>query len=169
VEVRICDAQSTAAESEGLAGLMVACVAQAARDVDEGTPWSDPPRRLIEENFWRAIRYGQDGDLIDLDRAEEYPAAAATDRLLAWTAPIRAELGIDPMLPELNGAQRQRRLLDAGTPLDEVHAATVRETRETYAPDERWSSEHERAAGTAAHRGGAPSGPRGGAAAADRR
>jgi glutamate---cysteine ligase / carboxylate-amine ligase len=134
VEVRICDAQSTAAESEGLAGLMVACVAQAARDVDEGVPWSDPPRRLIEENFWRAIRYGQDGDLIDLDRAEEYPAAAATDRLLAWTAPIRAELGIDPMLPELNSAQRQRRLLDAGAPLDEVYAATVRETRETYAP-----------------------------------
>src|ERR1700728_419435 len=35
VEVRICDAQSTAGESESLAGLIVACVAQAARDVDE--------------------------------------------------------------------------------------------------------------------------------------
>ena len=36
VEVRICDAQLTAAESDGLAALIVACVAQAARDHDEG-------------------------------------------------------------------------------------------------------------------------------------
>src|SRR5450759_1038238 len=38
VEVRICDAQATAQESEALAALMVACIAQAARDVDEGVP-----------------------------------------------------------------------------------------------------------------------------------
>ena len=56
VEVRICDAQTTAQESEALAGLMVACVAQAVRDVDEGVPFADPPPRLIEENMWRAIR-----------------------------------------------------------------------------------------------------------------
>ena len=36
VEVRICDVQATAAESDGLTALIVACVAQAARDVDEG-------------------------------------------------------------------------------------------------------------------------------------
>ncbi|HEY7952685.1 MAG TPA: YbdK family carboxylate-amine ligase, partial [Solirubrobacteraceae bacterium] len=54
VEVRICDAQSTAAESEGLSALIVACVAQAARDVDEGRPFEDPAPRLIEENVWRA-------------------------------------------------------------------------------------------------------------------
>jgi carboxylate-amine ligase len=55
--------------------------------------------------------------------------------LLAWTAPIRAELGIDVVLPELNGAQRQRRLAEAGVPMEEVYAATVRETRETYAQE----------------------------------
>ncbi len=81
VEVRICDAQSTAAESEALAALIVACVAQAARDVDEGVPFSDPPPRLIEENMWRAIRYGLDGKMVDLERAEEYPAAAIVERL----------------------------------------------------------------------------------------
>src|SRR5215467_12206355 len=43
VEVRICDAQSTAAESEGLAALIVACVAQAARDIDEGVPFEHQP------------------------------------------------------------------------------------------------------------------------------
>src|ERR1700729_4133257 len=74
VEVRICDAQASARESEALAGLMVACIAQAVRDVDEGVPFEDPPGRLIEENMWRAIRFGLDGQLIDLEHAQEYPA-----------------------------------------------------------------------------------------------
>jgi glutamate---cysteine ligase / carboxylate-amine ligase len=133
VEVRICDAQMTAQESEGLAALIMACVAQAARDVDDGVPFTDLPRRLIEENFWRAIRHGLDGDLLDLDRAESYPAAEAVDRLLAWSAPMRAELGIDVALPSLNGAQRQRRVTDTGVSLREAYAAVVAETRETYA------------------------------------
>src|SRR5437588_1633559 len=68
VEVRICDAQATASESEGLAGLIVACVAQAARDIDAGIPSEDLPRRLIEENVWRAVRHGLDGQLLDLER-----------------------------------------------------------------------------------------------------
>jgi carboxylate-amine ligase len=135
VEVRICDAQSTAGEADGLAALIVACVAQAARDVEEGVPFADPAPRLVEENMWRAIRRGLDGPLIDLERAVEYPGAAALERLLAWTAPMRAELGIDVALPELNGAQRQRRMIDAGAGIEEVYAATVRDTRETYAQE----------------------------------
>jgi carboxylate-amine ligase len=133
VEVRICDAQSTARESEHLAGLIAACVLQAGRDLDEGVPFADPPRRLVEENFWRAIRFGLDGRLIDFDRIEEYPAGEAVDRLLAWTAPVRADFALgEPALPALNGAQRQRRALDAGADLREVHAAAVQETRDTY-------------------------------------
>ena len=132
VEVRICDAQSTAAESEALSGLIVASVAQALRDIDERVPFSDPPRRLIEENFWRAIRFGQDGTLLDLDRGEGFAAAAAAERLLQWTAPVRAELGIDPAFPSLNGAQRQRRAIDSGASMQEVFAAAVRETSQTY-------------------------------------
>src|ERR1700704_4024614 len=53
VEVRICDVQATAQESDAVASLMVACIAQAARDVDEGRPFEDPAPRLIEENLWR--------------------------------------------------------------------------------------------------------------------
>jgi carboxylate-amine ligase len=132
VEVRICDAQATAAESDGLAALIVACVAQAARDVDEGVPFTDLPHRLIEENVWRALRFGLDGDLIDLDRREVYPAAGALDRLLEWTAPVRGEFGLDVSLPALNGAQRQRRMLESGMSLAEVYAAVQAETRETY-------------------------------------
>jgi carboxylate-amine ligase len=133
VEVRICDAQATAAESEGLAALIVACVAQAARDTDEGGAKPEVPGRLIEENVWRALRYGLDGKLIDLERREEYPAAETVPRLMAWTAPMRAELGIDIALPELNGAQRQRRMIETGAGRQEIYAATVAETRATYA------------------------------------
>jgi len=135
VEVRICDAQSTAGEADGLSALIVACVAQAARDVEEGVPFVDPAPRLIEENMWRAIRHGLDGPLIDLERAVEFPGAAAVERLLTWTAPMRAELGLEVALPELNGAQRQRRMIDAGAGIEEVYAATVRDTRETYAQE----------------------------------
>ena len=132
IEVRICDAQTSAAESEALAALIVACVAQALRDIDERVPFADPPRRLVEENFWRAIRYGLDGTLIDLDRHEQFPAAAVVERLLGWTAPVRTEMGIEPAFPALNGAQRQRRAIDAGATMQEVYGAAVRETSQTY-------------------------------------
>jgi carboxylate-amine ligase len=132
VEVRICDAQPTAAESDGLAGLIVGCVAQAARDVDEGVPFEDLPNRMIEENVWRALRYGLGGELLDLRRREPYPAPEALERLLGWSAPARAELGIDVDLPTLNGAQRQRRMLKSGMSLAEIYAANVAQTRDTY-------------------------------------
>ncbi len=135
VEVRICDAQATARESDALAGLMVACIAQATRDVDEGVPFSDPAPRLIEENMWRAIRFGLDGRLIDLVGGEEYLAREAIERLLSWTAPIRSELDIDFAFPERNGAQRQRRMIEAGVTREEVFAASVRETRQTYSEE----------------------------------
>jgi len=137
VEVRICDAQATAQESDALAAMIVACIAQATRDVDEGAPFPDPAPRLIEENMWRAIRFGLDGRLIDLQRAGEYPAREVIDRLAAWTEPIRSELGIDPTFPERNGAQRQRRMIDAGAGREEVFAASVGETRQSYAQEVR--------------------------------
>jgi glutamate---cysteine ligase / carboxylate-amine ligase len=135
VEMRICDAQATAQESDALAGLAVACIAQAVRDVDEDVPFTDFAPRLIEENMWRAIRFGLDGRLIDLEREQEYPAREAIERLMAWTAPMRAELGIEPVFPERNGAQRQRLMIEAGATREEVFAASVKETRQTYAQE----------------------------------
>jgi glutamate---cysteine ligase / carboxylate-amine ligase len=136
VELRICDAQTSAADSTAVEALITACIAQAALDEDAGVPHDDPPPRLIEENFWRAIRYGLDGKLIDLPRREEFPAAAVAERLLAWTAPARAELGLEPALPEESGAQRQRRALAQGASLEEVFAAEVARTQRTYAAEE---------------------------------
>jgi carboxylate-amine ligase len=135
VEVRICDAQATAQESDALAALMVACIAQAVRDVDDGVPFADPPPRMIEENMWRAIRFGLDGRLVDFERGEEYPAREAIERLAAWTAPVRAELGIGVAFGERNGAQRQRQMIESGATRDEVFAASVAETRQSYSEE----------------------------------
>ena len=131
IEVRICDAQTTGPEADALAELIVACVAQALREIDAGETPPDLPRRLIEENVWRALRYGQDGRLLDLEapRIEEYPASEAIDRLKAWT-------GADVTFPELNGAQRQRRMIDAGASPYEVFRQCVEETRATYPAQE---------------------------------
>ena len=83
--------------------------------------------------MWRAIRYGLDGELLDLERGDAYPARAAIDRLLTWTEPVRGELGLAIELPALNGAQRQRALLAQGMSLSEAYATTVETTRATYA------------------------------------
>jgi glutamate---cysteine ligase / carboxylate-amine ligase len=133
VEMRICDAQTSGDDSLALAGLLIAAIAQAAMDEDDGVPYTPHPPRLVEENFWRAVRYGLDGKFIDLDRAEEYPAASLPDRLLEWTAPARAALGIDISLPPENGTQRQRRLLEGGASIEDVFRTEVELTRSTYA------------------------------------
>jgi len=135
VEVRVCDAQVTAAESEGLAALIVACVGQALRDIDEGVPFVHPPQRLLEENMWRAIRYGLDGDMIDIARGVEMPARAAIEELWAWTAPARQTARIDVALEGQTGAQRQRAALTGSADLREVYADIVRETMTTYAQE----------------------------------
>jgi glutamate---cysteine ligase / carboxylate-amine ligase len=136
VEIRICDAQSSAEDSTALAGLLVACAAQAALDHDDGVPDVDAPPRLVEENLWRAIRFGLDGRTIDLERGEEFPSAALPDRLLAWTAPARGLLGIEPVLPARNGAQRQRDGLAGGAAIADVFSRELELTRSTYAGQE---------------------------------
>jgi len=133
VEMRICDAQTSGEESLALAGLLIAAIAQAALDEDDGVPFTAHPPRLIEENFWRAVRYGLDGKMIDLDAAREFPAAALPERLLDWTAPARSTLGIDVTPRPENGAQRQRQALARGATMAEVFRAEVELTQSTYA------------------------------------
>jgi carboxylate-amine ligase len=130
VEVRICDAQTTAAEADALAELITACVRRAAAEVDAGETPPDLPHRLIEENMWRAIRYGLDGRLLDLQaaRIEEFAADEVVDRLNAWA-------GSDVVLPDRNGAQRQRALIESGVSPFEVYAECVRETQATYSQE----------------------------------
>jgi glutamate---cysteine ligase / carboxylate-amine ligase len=138
VEVRICDAQTRGEESFALAGLIAACIAQAAASYDEGgyegggAPLAD---REIEENLWRAIRHGMDGRMIDFRRGAEVEAAAALEELLAWCEPARSRLGIEVDLPSRNGAQRSRESLDAGISIEDVYRDAVAETKRTYTAD----------------------------------
>ncbi|HEX8959192.1 MAG TPA: YbdK family carboxylate-amine ligase [Solirubrobacterales bacterium] len=132
VEVRICDAQTRGDESFALAGLIAACIAQMALDYDERGATPPLEDREIEENLWRAIRYGMSGTMIDFRRGAEVEARAALEAVLAWTAPARAELGIEVELPERNGAQRARGALEAGASIEEIYREAVAETRRTY-------------------------------------
>jgi carboxylate-amine ligase len=136
VEVRICDAQPTARESTALAGLMVATVAQTALDIDSGR--SDGERLLrdreIEENLWRAIRYGMEGRMIDFRSRQEVETTRALDDLLEWSTEAREGLGIDIDLPAKNGARRAQDALAQGHSIETIYRAFARETALTFAP-----------------------------------
>src|SRR3954470_5586142 len=135
VELRICDAQSRGSESFGLAGLIAACIAQAALDYDDGRLPAPLRQREIEENFWRAIRHGMDGRMIDFASRSEVPARAAIERVVEWTAPARKALGIDVAIPDANGAERAYRALGAGSSIEEIYRESVAETQRTYVPE----------------------------------
>ena len=127
VEIRICDAQPDVAEAQALVALMVSVTARCARALDEGEPLPDHPHRLIEENIWRAIRYGLSGELIDLERGDVLPARARVERLLEWVQPVAEEIGAGPWLrvPEQNAAERQIARHAEGAGFAEIYAEQV--------------------------------------------
>src|SRR5436309_870265 len=110
VEIRICDADPDLAGAQSLAALIYTLAARLARAYDEGEPVELLPNRLIEENLWRAIRYGLSGELIDLTTGDVRPARAHIERLIEWVAPMADELGTSHLLavPAANAAERQR-------------------------------------------------------------
>jgi carboxylate-amine ligase len=137
VEVRICDAQTDGAESTALAGLAAACVGQAALDYDE-LGGLNPDLRLdreIEENFWRAIRYGMDGEMIDFDAGEVVSTREVLERTVEWASPAAEAMGITVDLPAMNGAQRAREAFEQGKSLEEILRSSVDLTARTYSPE----------------------------------
>jgi carboxylate-amine ligase len=124
--------------SEALAvgALALACIAAFAAERDAGRELPAHPRALVEENIWRAERYGLEGRLIDFDRGQEHPTRAAIAALLEWSAPVHEPLGLTPflaavpaMLENGNGAMRQlARLAELGD-VRAVHAEVVDRTR----------------------------------------
>jgi carboxylate-amine ligase len=135
VEVRICDAQTRGDESLNLAALISACVAQVAIDLDGGTSPEPLRQREIEENLWRAIRYGMDGEMIDFRDRRVIPTRQVLEELVEWTEPARQTLGVEVDLPERNGAQRAYARFAEGAPIEEIYRRSVEETRRTYAPE----------------------------------
>ena len=128
VEIRICDAQPDLDEARSLAALCYVLTARIARALDEGEPVPSYPHRLIEENFWRATRYGLSGELIDLGSGEVRPARVQLERVLEWVAPVAAELGAASYLaiPPANSAERQIAQHAEGATMEEIYAGLVR-------------------------------------------
>jgi carboxylate-amine ligase len=130
VEIRVCDGQPELGDAQALAAFATALTARIARAYDEGEPVEPLPGRLIEENFWRAIRWGLPGELIDFDRGEPIPARQRLEELIEWMLPVAGEIGAAPYLaiPERNAAERQIARHEEGASLEEIYAEQVRAT-----------------------------------------
>jgi glutamate---cysteine ligase / carboxylate-amine ligase len=128
VEIRICDAQPDLGDAQSLAALGYALAVRTARALDEGEPLPLPPHRLIEENFWRAIRYGLGGDFIDLETGELVNKRKRIEQLIDWVQPVADEIGAAPFLavPAANAAERQIARYEEGATLEEIYAEQVR-------------------------------------------
>jgi carboxylate-amine ligase len=131
LEIRICDCQSSIDDTLAIAALTVALVARLCADYDAGRALPVLSSNQVEENFWRAIRFGLDGALVDFGEKKEVPAPEALRRLIEYTRPVHGPLalekymaGVERILVEGNGAQRQIRLYektgDISTVFEEV-------------------------------------------------
>jgi carboxylate-amine ligase len=132
IEVRICDAQPDLEQARSLTALIHSLGGRFARALDEGEPLPDLPHRLIEENMWRAIRYGLTDGLIDFESGEVVPARARIEQLIDWVRPVAEEIGAAPYLavPEANSAERQYARLEELDSHRDVFAELVRRPRE---------------------------------------
>jgi carboxylate-amine ligase len=94
------------------------------------------PRALIEENKWRAARWGVEGKLIDFGKQAEVPMRALGEELLEFTYDVAGDLGsraalepIHRILREGTSAERQLRVFKETGDLKEVVKHIVAETR----------------------------------------
>jgi carboxylate-amine ligase len=130
VELRIMDAQPDLGDARALAALSYALTVRTAQALDEGEPLPLPlpPHRLIEENFWRAIRHGLGGDFIDLETGELVDKRKRLEQLIDWVQPVADEIGAAPFLsvPAANAAERQIARYEEGATLEEIFAEQVR-------------------------------------------
>ena len=127
IELRICDGQPELAEARSLAAFGYALTVRIARALDDGEQLPLPPHRLIEENLWRAIRFGLSGSLIDLEDGSVAPARDALERLIDWTLPAADEIGVTQYLavPAANAAERQIARFEEGATLEQIYAEQV--------------------------------------------
>src|SRR5947207_4258819 len=114
IEFRICDAQSRVDDTIALAALMQAIVMKLQKLRRQNVTFRSYPRRLIDENRWRASRYGLDGKLIDFGRKGEMDERDLLSEMLEFIATEVDELGsnvvvalMQRIMTEGTGADRQ--------------------------------------------------------------
>jgi carboxylate-amine ligase len=136
IEFRICDAQTRVDDTIALAALMQAIVVKLQKLRRDNVTFRNYPRRLIDENRWRAARYGINGKLIDFGRKCEMDERDLLHEMLAFVATEMDELGnraelshIERIISEGTGADRQ---LLAWEQTHDVKAVVDHIVEETY-------------------------------------
>src|SRR5205807_3402483 len=113
LEIRVCDAQSRVDDTLALAAIIQAIIARLHKLQRKNLSFRIYRRRVIDENRWRASRYGLDGKLIDFGRRCEVEARSLIREILEFIGPEVDELGsrremehIERILREGTGADR---------------------------------------------------------------
>src|SRR6266576_3408774 len=84
LEFRICDVCTRVDEAVCIAAILQAVVAKLWKLRRENMTLRVYPADFIEENKWRAVRYGLDGRLIDFGKGVELPARDLVRELIEW-------------------------------------------------------------------------------------
>ena len=137
LEFRICDAQSGVDDTIALAAMMQAVVFKLHKLLRQNMSFRIYRRRVIDENRWRASRYGLDGKLIDFGRRQEVETRSLIHEILEFIAPEVEELGsqremaqIEKILRDGTGADRQLAVWDRTQDMKAVVDQIVAETNE---------------------------------------
>jgi len=113
VEFRICDMLPRLDDMAVVVGLSQAIVAVFDRQLDEGRSPEPLRRAFVEENKWRAARFGMGGPLCDFDNEVERQPAEYVESILAFVDEVLDELGSRALVE-----QGMRRMLAEGTSAD---------------------------------------------------
>src|SRR5205085_2503618 len=137
LEFRICDAQSGINDTIALAAMMQAIVFKLHKLLQQNVSFRIYRRRVIDENRWRASRYGLDGKLIDFGRGREVETRSLIHEILEFISPEVDELGscremkhIEQILADGTGADRQLTVWERTQDLTAVVDQIVAETDE---------------------------------------
>jgi carboxylate-amine ligase len=137
LEFRICDAQSRVDDTIALAAMIQAVVVKLHKLLRQNTSFRIYRRRVIEENRWRASRYGIEGKLIDFGRHCEVETRSLIHEILEFIAPEVRELGteremaqIERIMREGTGADRQLAAWETKHDVKDVVDQIVSETYE---------------------------------------
>jgi carboxylate-amine ligase len=136
VEVRICDALPTLDETVAVAALVQALIVHLQRQIGAGASAPLLHRRIVDENKWRAARWGTAGSTIVDERGRVEPIAESISRLLERLEPLFEELGSAGELPRLRelirrpSHARQRAVFRESGDLRRVARSLVRELAE---------------------------------------
>ena len=93
LEFRVCDAQSRVDDTLAMAALIQAVIAKLHKLLKHNTTFRVYRRRLLDENRWRASRYGIEGKLIDFGREAEVETRSLFNELLEFVSTEVDELG----------------------------------------------------------------------------